>query len=134
LKVATFNPRLEVVTSACRSQPVVSLILTAAPNKLAARRRRAGSRNKGHNVAEQLLKEHSEAITRKWLLAALQGDSACIRQCMEHLLLRRRQAAAKLKPSEANVDAQERMDLSGLTDDELQFLENLAGKVKAKSK
>ena len=104
-----------------------------AGNKM-SRGRPRGSCNKGHNVAEQLLKEHSEAITRKWLLSALQGDSACIRQCMDYLLLRRRQTAAKLKLSEANVDPQERADLSGLTDDELQFLENLAGKVKAKSK
>src|SRR5262249_52318163 len=67
-----------------------------------------GSRNKTTVLVEALLDAESEAITRKLLEKALDGDMAAMRLCVERLLpLRRDRPVAFELPSIANAaDAQ----------------------------
>jgi len=60
------------------------------------RGRPKGSRNKTTRALQQLLNEHAEALMRKCVLMALQGDITALRLCIS-LLPARRQAALQLK-------------------------------------
>lgn len=56
-----------------------------AGNK-AGRGRPPGSRNKSTVWAEELIGQHREAVLRKCLAMALQGDSTAMRLCVERML------------------------------------------------
>jgi hypothetical protein len=67
------------------------------PSNTFGRGRPKGSRNKTALAAQQLLDEYGEALTRKCVLQALQGDKHAMRLCMERVLPVRREAAVRLK-------------------------------------
>jgi hypothetical protein len=66
-----------------------------------------GSRNKTTLAVEALLDGESEAITRKLLEKALEGDMTALRLCLERLLSPRRDrpVAFDLPPIETTADA-----------------------------
>jgi Family of unknown function (DUF5681) len=66
-----------------------------------------GSRNKTTLAIEELLDGESEAITRKLLEKALEGDMTALRLCLERLLSARRDrpVAFDLPPIESAADA-----------------------------
>jgi len=66
------------------------------PGNKQGRGRPRGSRNKSTLLAQQLLESHSEALTRKVLLMALNGDAAALRLSLERILPVRREAPVKL--------------------------------------
>lgn len=49
-----------------------------------------GSRNKATEIAEQLLDGEAEALTRKAVERALEGDNAALRLCLERIIPPRR--------------------------------------------
>jgi hypothetical protein len=57
-----------------------------APGNKFGRGRPRGSRNKTTLVLQQMLGEHAEALVSKCVVAALQGDMAAMRLCIERLL------------------------------------------------
>jgi hypothetical protein len=101
------------------------------PSNKMGRGRPPGSRNKASKLADKLLREHSEALIRKCILMAMQGDSAMMRLCLDHILPRRKEAGSLHVPQ--NQDATETLiDLSHLNDEEFAALEKLAAKVHQK--
>jgi hypothetical protein len=64
-------------------------------NKL-GRGRPRGSRNKTTLMAQQLLEHHAEAIVRKCILMALQGDLQAMRLCIDRVVPHRRDLPVKL--------------------------------------
>jgi hypothetical protein len=68
------------------------------PGNQLRRGRPRGSRNKATLAAQQMLDSHGEALLRKCLVMALQGDSTALRLCMDRLLPPRRELPVKTKP------------------------------------
>jgi hypothetical protein len=66
-------------------------------NKVGGGRPR-GSRNKRGLLAQQLLDSHEEAVIRKALLLALQGDVSILRTLVGHILPRRGDPPVKTGP------------------------------------
>jgi hypothetical protein len=59
--------------------------------------RPTGSRNKATQAAQGLFSEHSEAVTKKCLVLAMQGDSTALRLGMERILPVRKSAPLQFK-------------------------------------
>jgi hypothetical protein len=55
-----------------------------------------GARNKATEMAELLLDGEAEALTRKALDLALEGDAAALRLCLDRIIPPRRQRAVRL--------------------------------------
>ncbi|WP_191992983.1 DUF5681 domain-containing protein [Sphingomonas parva] len=72
------------------------------------RGRPAGSRNKASIAVEKLLDGEAEAITRKAIELALEGDRAALRLCLERIVPRRRDVRVTfpLPPIETAEDAE----------------------------
>jgi hypothetical protein len=68
------------------------------PGNLAGCGRPKGSRNKRSLFAKELLEEHSEAIVRKALVMALQGDGPILRTLLNMLLPRPKDLPCKIGP------------------------------------
>ena len=66
------------------------------PGNKQGRGRPRGSRNKTTLMAQQLLQSHSEALVRKALLMALNGDVAALRLSLERIIPVRREMPVKL--------------------------------------
>jgi hypothetical protein len=66
-------------------------------NKVGGGRPR-GSRNKRGLLAQQLLDSHEEAVIRKALVLALQGDTSILRTLVGHILPRRGDPPVKTGP------------------------------------
>ena len=62
------------------------------PGNQMGRGRPAGSRNQNRLRAEDLLLEHADALIRKCVVMALQGDRVALRLCVERLCPTRRDA------------------------------------------
>jgi Family of unknown function (DUF5681) len=58
--------------------------------------RRPGSRNKATLIAELLLDGEAEALTKKALELALDGDAAALRLCLDRIIPPRRQRAVQM--------------------------------------
>jgi Tfp pilus assembly protein PilN len=56
------------------------------PSNKCGRGRPRGSRNKRTLEWEEMLSEHGEALVKKCIVMALQGDRAALRLCMERLV------------------------------------------------
>src|SRR3954463_8748455 len=56
------------------------------PGNKCGRGRPRGSRNKRTLQWEEMLSEHGEALVKKCIVMALQGDRAALRLCMERLV------------------------------------------------
>src|SRR5437667_3683056 len=88
------------------------------PGNTFGRGRPKGSRNKTTFAAQQLLDEYGEALTRKCVLEALQGDPLAMRLCMERVLPVRREAAVRMKLSPVatarDVDTAEQQVVHGI--------------------
>ena len=66
-----------------------------APGNRFGRGRPRGSRNKSTVALQQLLAEHGEALMKKTIVAALQGDRLAMRLCLERLVPPSRQSPVK---------------------------------------
>ena len=67
------------------------------PGNAFGRGRPAGSRNKSTIALQIMLDQHAEAILKKAVVMALQGEKAAIRLCLERLLPVRRHSSVKFK-------------------------------------
>jgi hypothetical protein len=76
-----------------------------APGNQFGRGRKAGSRNQATRALEQMLDGHAEAITKKCVLMALQGDTTALRLCMERLLPPRKQHPVRFQMSATGTAA-----------------------------
>jgi hypothetical protein len=70
--------------SAARGRPFT-------PGNKLGRGRPRGSRNKTTLALQEMLGQHGEALTKKCVFMALQGDRVALRLCMERLLPVRKQ-------------------------------------------
>jgi len=57
-----------------------------APGNKFGRGRPRGSRNRATLVLQEMLGQHAEALVKKCVVMALQGDTTALRLCMERLL------------------------------------------------
>src|SRR5690348_15838512 len=60
------------------------------------RGRAAGTRNKATQAAEQLLEGEAEALTRRAVELALEGEAGALRLCLERIIPPRRARPVKL--------------------------------------
>ena len=67
------------------------------PGNKYGRGRPRGSRNKVTSVCQQTLDNHAEALTKKCLVLAFQGNPTAMRLCMERLMPARRQRTLQFK-------------------------------------
>lgn len=67
------------------------------PGNSFGRGRPDGSRNKATIALQQMLGTHAEAITKKCVVMALQGDTTALRLCIERLLPPCKESAIRLK-------------------------------------
>jgi Family of unknown function (DUF5681) len=65
-------------------------------NKLGQGRPR-GSRNKATLALQDMLGQHAEALVKKCVVMAMQGDTTAMRLCIERLLAPRKQSPVKFK-------------------------------------
>jgi hypothetical protein len=65
-------------------------------NKL-GRGRQRGSRNKATLALQEMLGQHAEALVKKCVVMAMQGDTTAMRLCIERLLAPRKQSPVKFK-------------------------------------
>ena len=65
-------------------------------NKL-GRGRPRGSRNKATLALQDMLGQHAEALVKKCVVMAMQGDTTAMRLCIERLLAPRKQSPVKFK-------------------------------------
>jgi hypothetical protein len=65
------------------------------PGNKCGRGRPRGSRNKRTIQWEEMLSEHGEALVKKCVVMALQGDMAALRLCMERLVAPCKQSSAQ---------------------------------------
>jgi hypothetical protein len=75
------------------------------PGNAFGRGRPAGSRNKATIALQTMLDRHAEAILKKAVVMALQGDNAAIRLCVERLIPVRRNSSFKFKIPRLNSAA-----------------------------
>jgi hypothetical protein len=75
------------------------------PGNKYGRGRPPGSRNKVARVCQDTLDSHAEALTKKCLVLAFQGNPTAMRLCMERLMPARRQRTLQFKlPSLKTID------------------------------
>jgi hypothetical protein len=68
-----------------------------APGNKYGRGRPRGSRNRATLALQDMLGEHAEALVKKCVVLALQGDTTALRLCMERLLPPRKQCPVQFK-------------------------------------
>jgi uncharacterized protein DUF5681 len=105
-----------------------------APGNKVGRGRPRGSRNKTTVGLQEMLSQHGEALVKKCVLNALNGDKTALRTCMDRLLPVRKQSPVQfhLPPIETAAElarAQARMlkalSRGQLTPDEAESINNL---------
>ena len=67
------------------------------PGNKFGRGRPTGSRNKSTVALQSMMEQHGEAIVKKTVLMAIQGDKMAIRLCLERLLPARRNSPIRFK-------------------------------------
>jgi hypothetical protein len=67
------------------------------PGNKFGRGRPTGSRNKSTMALQTMMEQHGEAIVKKTVLMAIQGDKMAIRLCLERLLPARRNSTIRFK-------------------------------------
>jgi hypothetical protein len=68
-----------------------------APGNTLGRGRPRGSRNKTTLALQEMLGQHGEALMKKCVVMAMQGDRAAMRVCMERLLPPRKQSPVQFR-------------------------------------
>src|SRR5436190_14898698 len=68
-----------------------------APGNKLGRGRPRGSRNKATLVFQKMLGQHGEALVKKCVVMALQGDMTAMRLCIERLLPTCKQSPVQFK-------------------------------------
>jgi hypothetical protein len=68
-----------------------------APGNKLGRGRPRGSRNKTTLALQEMLGQHGEALMKKCVVMAMQGDRAAMRVCMERLLPPRKQSPVQFR-------------------------------------
>lgn len=68
-----------------------------APGNKLGRGRPRGSRNKATLALQDMLGQHAEALVKKCVVMAMQGDTTAMRLCIERLLAPRKQSPVKFK-------------------------------------
>src|ERR1700693_3046962 len=76
------------------------------PGNTAGRGRPPCSRNKDTVWAEELIGQHREAVLRKCLAMALQGDSTAMRLCVERILPLSKESRIRLKMANVSTMAE----------------------------
>jgi Family of unknown function (DUF5681) len=68
-----------------------------APGNKLGRGRPRGSRNKTTLAVEEMFGEHAEALVKKCIVMAMQGDTVAMRLCIERLMAPPKQSPVKFK-------------------------------------
>jgi hypothetical protein len=76
------------------------------PGNTASRGRPPGSRNQHTVWSEELIGQYREAVLRKCLAMALQGDSTAMRLCVERILPISKESRIRLKMAKVNTMAE----------------------------
>jgi Family of unknown function (DUF5681) len=90
-----------------------------APGNKLGRGRPRGSRNKSTLALQEMLGQHSEALVKKCVVMALNGDTTAMRLCIERLIAPRKQSPVKFKLPPIT-------SLSGLAQAQISMLETLS--------
>jgi hypothetical protein len=84
------------------------------PGNTFGRGRPQGSRNEATIALQNMLDGHGEAITRKCILMAMQGDPAAMRLCMERLLPPRKEQPVQFELPPVTTAAEVAMAVSAV--------------------